>query len=292
MKFIAQACITASLLFVGLTLPAQTHGNSTAKLPTEATVNEFLRHMFGYDQNLAWKVGSIKESEAPGIAEVTVIFNTPDGPVAKRIYVTPDEHFAFSGDLVPFGADPFAPARAELKNTTGPERGPKDAAVTIVEFSDLECPHCKTAQENLNKLMSEEPKAKLIFQNFPIEQIHKWAMLGAKYVDCLGRENNDVVWKFIAATYDHQGEVNEQDAEEKFKEFVKESGGDPAAVSACAAKPETEKRVRESVAFGEKLGVNSTPTFFINGRKVTGFVNMPYDAVKAMVDYDITNAGK
>lgn len=286
MNLIKHVLIAASLLLAGATASAQTHSGSTAKLPSEATVNEFLKHMFGWNQNLAWHVASIKPSEAPGISEVTVIFNTPEGQAMQRIYVTPDEHYAFSGDLVPFGADPFAAARADLKNTTGPEHGPKDATVTIVEFGDLECPACKKAQENLNKLMSEEPKAKLVFQNFPLEQIHKWAMLGAKYVDCLGRENNEVVWKFIATTYDHQSDVTDQNAEEKLKQFVKDSGGDPAAVSACAAKPETEKRVRESLALGEKLNVNSTPTFFINGRRVAGFVNTPYDALKAMVDYD------
>jgi protein-disulfide isomerase len=292
MRFLSRIFIVAGLLFCSFNLPAQTHTTTPAastgdKLPSETTVNEFLKHMFGWNQNLAWHVVSIKPSEAPTIAEVTVVFNTPEGQAVQRIYVTPDEHYAFSGDLVPFGADPFAQARAELKNVTGPEHGPKDAAVTIVEFGDLECPACKKAQENLTKLMSEEPKAKLIFQNFPLAQIHPWAMRGAKYLDCLGRENNDAVWKFIATTYEHQSEVNEQNAEEKLKEFVKESGGDPAAVSACAAKPETEKRVRDSIALGEKLNVNSTPTFFINGRKVSSFVNTPYDTVKAMVDYEL-----
>jgi protein-disulfide isomerase len=292
MKALSRLFLIAGLLFCSVALPAQTKAatpapTSGAKLPSEETVNQFLKHMFGWNQNLAWHVVSIKPSEAPTIAEVTVVFNTPDGQAVQRIYVTPDEHYAFSGDLVPFGSDPFAPARAELKNTTGPEHGPKDAVVTIVEFGDLECPACKKAQENLNKLMADEPKAKLIFQNFPLAQIHPWAMLAAKYLDCLGRENNDAVWKFISTTYDHQGEVTEQNAEEKLKEYVKVSAGDPAAVSACAAKPDTEKRVRESIALGEKLNVNSTPTFFINGRKVTGFANMPYDSVKAMVDYEL-----
>ncbi len=63
--------------------------------------------------------------------------------------------------------------------------------------------------------MEEEPKARLIFQNFPLEQIHKWALIGAKYVDCLGRQNNDLAWKFIALVYDHQVEINEQNADAK-----------------------------------------------------------------------------
>ncbi len=287
MKFISRLFLVAGLVFCSFNLFAQAHTDSNTKLPSEATVNEFLKHMFGWNQNLAWHVASIKPSEAPAISEVTVIFNTPEGQAVQRIYVTPDERYAFSGDLVPFGADPFAEARTVLKNANGPSRGPKDAAVTIVEFGDLECPACKKAQENLNKLMTDEPKAKLVFQNFPLEQIHKWAMLGAKYVDCLGRENNDAVWKFIATTYDHQAEINEQNVDQMLKGYVKDAGGDPAAVGACAAKPDTEKRVRDSLALGEKLNVNSTPTFFINGRKVSGFVNTPYEAVKAMVDYDL-----
>lgn len=293
MKFVSRLFLIAGLMLCSFNLPAQTHAtaptapSSGTKLPSEDTVNAFLKHMFGWNQNLAWHVVSIKPSEAPTIAEVTVVFNTPDGQAVQRIYVTPDEHYAFSGDLVPFGSDPFAAARADLKNVTGPEHGPKDAAVTIVEFGDLECPACKKAQENLNKLMSEEPKAKLIFQNFPLAQIHPWSMLAAKYLDCLGRDNNEAVWKFISTTYDHQADVNQQNAADKLNGFVKEAGADPAAVSACAAKPDTEKRVRDSIALGEKLNVNSTPTFFINGRKVTGFANMPYDTAKAMVDYEL-----
>jgi len=287
MKVLLRFAIMVSFLLAAWALLAQTHTDSSAKLPSEATVNEFLKHMFGWNENLTWKVVNIKPSEAPGIAEVTVVFNTPDGQAVQKIYVTPDEHYAFSGELVPFGADPFAAARADLQKVTGPVHGPADAKVTIVEFGDLQCPACKKAQENLNKLMSEEPKAKLIFENFPLEQIHKWSLIAAKYVDCLGSQNNEAVWKFIATTYDHQSEINEQNVEEMLKAYVNTSGGDPAAVSACAAKPETEKRVRESIALGEKLNVNSTPTFFINGRKVSNFLNTPYEGVKAMVDYDL-----
>jgi protein-disulfide isomerase len=165
--------------------------------------------------------------------------------------------------------------------------------VTIVEFGDLECPACKAAQPNITKLMEAEPKAKLIFQNYPLESIHKWSFLGAKYVDCVGRESNDAVWKFISTVYEHQGEITPDTAEAMLKGYVKDAGADTAAVAACVAKPETEKRVRESEALGTKLGVTSTPTFFINGRKVVGFGNnTPYDVVKSMVDYNLTSAAK
>jgi protein-disulfide isomerase len=272
---------------------AATPSSQKAALPSEATVESFLKQMFGWNQELTWKIADIKPAEAQGFSEVTALFNTPQGQQVFRIYVTPDQKFALTGDMVPFGADPFATARADLKAANGPSHGPADPAVTIVEFGDLECPACKAAQPNVTKLMEEEPKARLIFQNFPLETIHKWAMLGATYVDCVGRENNDALWKFIGTVYEHQGEITPENAVAKLKEYAKEAGANPDTVSACAAKPETEKRVRESMALGEKLGVTSTPTFFINGRKVVGFGNnTPYDVVKAIVDFTVNSAGK
>jgi protein-disulfide isomerase len=273
--------------------PASGTPAGSTPLPSEATFNDFLKKMFGYDQNLTWKIAEIKPSEVAGISQLTAVFNTPQGQQIMRLYVTQDQKFAFTGDVLPFGADPFASTRAELKSANGPSRGPKDAALTIVEFGDLQCPACKQAQPNINKLMEEEPKVRLVFQNFPLESIHKWAMTGAKYVDCLGRSSNDVVWQFIGLVYDHQVEINEQNVAEMLNRYVKEVGGDPTAAAACVAKPETEKRVRQSVALGEKLGISSTPTFYIDGRKLGGFgSNVPYDVVKQMTDYYISTAGK
>jgi len=287
----------ASVAQTATAAPAKAASSSTVAtmtaVPSEAVFNQFLKKMFGWDSDLTWKVIQIKPSEAEGISEAIVAFSTPKGQQAQKIYVTADQKHAFTGDLIPFGADPFAPARQELKNANGPSHGAKDAPLTIVEFGDLECPACKAAQPNINKLMEEEPKARLIFQNFPLETIHKWAMSGAKYVDCLGRQNNDAVWKFIGLVYDHQVEINEQNVDQMLKGYVKEAGGDPDAVAACAAKPETENRIRASMALGEKLGVNSTPTFFINGRRLAGFGNsVPYDVVKQMTDYYVSEAAK
>lgn len=268
-------------------------GSSSASLPSEATFNAFLKKMFGYDQNLTWKIVEIKPSEAAGVSQLTAIFNTPQGQQMMRLYVTQDQKFAFAGDLIPFGADPFATAREELKAADGPSRGAKDPTLTIVEFGDLQCPACKAAQPHINQLMQDEPKARLIFQNFPLESVHKWAMTGAKYLDCMGRENNDAVWKFIDLVYEHQAEVNEQNVKEMLNGYAKQAGGDPATVDTCVANPETEKHIRQSMALGEKLGLNSTPTFYLNGRKLSGFGNnVPYDLVKQMADFYGSEAAK
>lgn len=276
------------LLVLSLPLLAQ---DAASGLPSAATVEAFLKQMFGWNQQLTWKVAEIKKAEDPSMAEVTVLFNTPQGQQVGKILVTPNQRFAIVGDTMPFGADPFADAREKLKAVSGPSHGPKDATVTIVEFGDLECPACKAAQPNITKLM-EEPNVRLVFQNFPLENIHKWAMLGAKYIDCIGNANNDAVWKFISTTYDHQGEVTPENADEKLKGYSKDSGADAAATAACIAKPETEKHIRDSMALGEKLAVTSTPTVFINGRKINNFTSAPYDVLKQMVDFNATPASK
>ena len=281
--------IAASTIAGAVPLLAQTAIKTGPGLPTEATVESFLKQMFGWNQELTWKIVEIKPAEAQGFSEVTALFNTAQGQQVFRIFVTPDEKFAVTGDMVPFGADPFAPARAELKAANGPSHGPVDAPVTIVEFGDLECPACKAAQPNLTKLMEEEPKMKLIFQNFPLESLHKWSLLGAKYVDCVSQQGNDIVFKFISTVYTHQGEITADTADAKLKDFAKEAGANADTAAACVAKPETEARVRKSIALGEKMNVNSTPTFFINGRKVVGLGNStPYEVVKAIVDYNLS----
>jgi protein-disulfide isomerase len=305
MNFVARVVLIATLCVFSLQLPAQTSApasqagsakpapsiTASSSLPSEATVDTFLKKMFGWNPELNFKVVEIKPSEASGISQATVVISTPRGAQPVRLYITQDQKYAFMAELLPFGADPFSQAREALKQANGPAHGPADATITIVEFGDLECPACKAAQPNITKLMEEEPKAKLVFQNYPLEKIHKWALPAAKYLDCLGRQNNDAVWKFIATTYEHQSEINEQNVDQMLKGYVKDSGGDPDAVAACVAKPETEKRVRDSIALAEKLDVTSTPTFFINGRRLVGFSNNnpPYDAVKEMVDYEIAN---
>src|SRR5262249_31394493 len=135
-------------------------------LPAEDTVNAFLQHMFGYDKAVTWRIVEIKPSPAPGIADVSVVLSSPQGQQNPHLFVTADGQHALVGEIIPFGADPFAADREILKKgINGPSRGPADSPVTIVEFSDLQCPHCKDAQPVLEQLLTAEPTARFVFQN-------------------------------------------------------------------------------------------------------------------------------
>jgi protein-disulfide isomerase len=261
---------------------------ATTVLPTEDTVNSFLFQMFGYDPTITWKVNEIRPSEVPGLAEVSIVITNAQGANPNRLLVSADGKRAVTGDILPFGAKPFEDARAKLeKGVNGPAKGPAKAAVTIVEFSDMQCPHCQKAAAGIDQLLAQEPEAHFVFQNFPLPA-HNWAEKAAGYVDCVGRASvagasNEAVWKFIQKTFDEQANITEANADEKLKAIATASGANGDEIAACAVKPETKARIEASLALGKSVGVNGTPTLFINGRNVPG--GAPVELMKKIVDF-------
>ena len=254
-------------------------------LPSQEIVNAFMQKMFGYDASVTWEVVSIKPSSIAGISEVNVSLKNPQGQQNTKLYVAADGQRALIGEIIPFGSDPFAAARTALeKGINGPSRGSADAPVTIVEFSDLQCPHCKEAQPTVDKLMSEEKNARLVFQNFPL-QSHDWAAKAAAYADCIGRSSNDAFWKFMQGVYDEQSDILTTNADEKLTALADKSGVKGSDIAACAAKPETASRVEHSVALGKSVDVTGTPTLFINGRKIANVAALPYDMLKQLTEF-------
>jgi protein-disulfide isomerase len=288
----------AVLLLSGIAI-AQTKPAATAKaaakpavasstavatvLPTEETVNSFLFEMFGYDAAITWKVNEIRPSEVPGLAEVIVTITNPQGSNQNKLLVSSDGKHVISGEVLPFGVKPFEPARAILeKGINGVGKGPAKAPVTIVEFSDMQCPHCQKAAPVIEQLVAQEPDARFVFQNFPLPS-HNWAEKAADYVDCVGRASNDAVWKFIQKTFDEQANITEANIDEKLKAIATASGVNGDEMTACAAKSDTKARVEASVQLGKAVGVSGTPALFINGRSVPG--GWPIEVLKKIVDF-------
>jgi protein-disulfide isomerase len=258
------------------------------ELPSEDTVNSFLYQTFGYDPTLTWKVADIRPSPVPGLAEVNVVITGPQGSGANKFYVSADGKHAITGEIIPFGAKPFEEVHAKLeKGINGPAKGPAKAPVTIVEFSDLQCPHCKQIVPTLEQLLAQAPDARFVFQNFPLPA-HNWAEKAAGYVDCVGRASNQAVWKFIDKTFEEQDKITEANADEKLKAIATASGANADQAAACAAKPDTKARIEASIALGKAVGVTGTPAVFINGRMLNG--GAPVDVLKKVVDFQAGQA--
>jgi len=275
-------CVSFVLLLLSAAMAQE---KASANLPTEDTVNAFMQQTIGYDSSVTWKISAIKPSVAEGLSEVDVIMTNPKGQSLTTFYVTPDGKHALAGEIMPFGAKPYASANeALLKGINGPARGPEKAPVTIVEFSDLQCPHCKDAQPIIEKLLAAEPNARFVFQNYPLP-MHNWAAKAAAYADCVGRSSNDAFWKFVQGTFDQQTNITESNADEKLTAIADTAGVKGADVAACANKPDTRARIDKSVALGTAVGVTGTPTVYINGRHIGNVVGIPEDVLKSLVDF-------
>src|SRR5438477_1397673 len=263
-------CLTGIVAFAQSSTPPKptltTRPSVQTNLPSDATVDSFLHQQLGHQPDLTWKISSIKPSTIPGLAEVIVVLANQQGQQVTRFYVSSEDDRPIVGDIIPFGAKPFDPAKKILeKGVTGPSRGPKDAPVMIVEFGDLQCPACKAAQPTIEALVAAEPQARFVFQSFPLE-MHNWAAKGAAYADCVGRASNDAFWKFVSKTYETQAEITAANADEKLTALADGAGVKGSEIVACTTQPETKARIDASIALGKKVDVSGTPTLFINGR--------------------------
>jgi protein-disulfide isomerase len=263
----------------------ESESKPAAVLPSEATVDSFMQQTFGYESDVSWKIASIKPAPVPGLAQVDVVLASPQGQQSSRFYVTADGEHAVIGEIIPFGAQPFAKANAILnKGIAGPARGPKNAPVTIVEFGDLQCPACKAAQPAIQALVASEPDARFVFQSFPLE-MHNWAFKGATYADCVAKASNDAFWKFIDKTYEDQSNITAENVDEKLTGIADASGVKGSEIAACAATPAAKADVEASLALGKEVNVTGTPTLFINGRSIGNVSQVPAASLKALVDF-------
>jgi len=259
-------------------------------LPTTEEVDAALKRTLGYDPGVTWQIYEIRPAAVPGLADVLFAINKQ---ATQHIYLAAGGQSAIIGELIPFGANPFAPARAKLQGAFGPSRGGPNPAIDIVEFSDLECPHCKKAQPILEKLAVDFPQVRFIFQQFPLPaSLHPWAMKAAQYADCAGQINKDAFWKYVDSIFENQGGIALATADDKLKELAIVNGLDAMKVAACADSPQTAARIKKSTDLGASLEVNETPTVFMNGRRVRGIADIPYEKLKELVQFEIDHAGK
>jgi protein-disulfide isomerase len=263
--------------------------NFTATSPTTQEVNSFLKQIWGYDPNRVWEVVGIQTTEAPGIVRVTILVGeqgVSHTPAPTVFFVTPDGHHAVAGsDVITFGAHPFAAVQQKLEaRATGPYRGSSSKSLMLVEFADLQCPDCKIAAPTMDKLATDFPNARVVFQVFPLTNIHPEAEKAAEYAVCVAQQKgNAAFFQFAQAVFDTQENLK-TDADGTLKAAATKAGADAAAVSTCAGTPAAADAVAASVKLGKDLNVNETPTLFVNGRPVP-VTNVPYNTLKQIISY-------
>jgi protein-disulfide isomerase len=270
--------------------PAPDPQNFTATAPTKETVEAFLQASWGYEENRVWQIEAILKTPAEGVSKVIVYVGDKTGkdkPGALEFFVLPDAKHIVSGDsIVAFGAHPFADARTQLQqNANGPYRGSAAKELELVEFTDFQCPHCKEAQANMEKLVVDFPKARIVFQNDPIAAIHPQSPIAAAYGVCVAKLAGSTAFlQFASSVFDGQdGLATADGATLTLNSAVTKAGLDPQKVAACAAEPATKASVDASVKMAADLGISSVPTLLVNGRAVPA--NVPYDSLKTIITF-------
>ena len=261
----------------------------TADSPSIDTVNAFLKSLWGYDANRIWRVEAIQKTMAPETSKVVVFVSdkTPGAKVQPTVFfVTADGKHAIAGDtVIPFGATPFADIRKTLQGRAdGAVRGATGKDLMLVEFADLQCPHCKDAQGTMDNLVKDFPNARVVYQSFPLVDLHPYAFKAAAYGYCVQKQKNDAYFVYSAAVFDTQDALTAEAGDETLKSAVTKAGLDPAAIDACAATQATKDQVSASIKLAQDIGVEQTPMLAVNGHLLP-LTNIPYETLKNIISY-------
>ena len=154
-------------------------------------------------------------------------------------------------------------------------------SVTLVEFGDYQCPACGQAYPNVQKVMSEySGKVQLVFRNYPLETIHKNALVGAKYAEAAAKQGK--FWQFHDKLYEKQSEWSESnDPTSFFATYAKDLGLDGSKLKTDAASAEIASHITRDKADGDALAISGTPTFYVNGKQLA---NIDYASLKSAID--------
>ena len=270
--------------------PTPIPANFTTGTPTKETINAFLQASWGYDDSRIWEVWAIQKTPAEGVSKVTILVGDKSGKQKNAVaefFVLPDgKHLVAQNDLLPFGEHPFADTRAMIQQRAdGPYRGSASKDLEIVEFADFQCPHCKLAQPNMDKLAVDFPKARIIFQSFPLESIHPSAKTAAAFGYCVSKQGgSSAFFIFAAAVFDGQDGLATADGTTlTLNSAVVKAGLDPAQVAACASTPAANSAVVAMEKLALDMNILETPTLVVNGRPVPA--SAPYETIKQIVLY-------
>lgn len=285
------SCLALLLSILALTaflapfaLPQQQPAATTAPNKTQKSIEDFLRNYYALGPDYTITVGTPKPVGSSGLSEVSVDVKGADGGDSVKMYITADGRYLIRGEVNDLTKDPLTEniSKFDLKNA--PVYGNPNAPITIVEYGDFECPVCRNFHDAVRGILPKYPQAKLIFKDFPIDQIHPWARTAAIAGRCAYQQDPKAFWKMYDLIYDNQELVSAADAYDKMVEFAGRAGLNTDAFKSCLSSPQAAAEVDASLENGKLVGVRSTPTVFVNGRPLPG---ADPHALQQYLDYEV-----
>jgi protein-disulfide isomerase len=244
--------------------------SSSSQTQIQATVEAYLRHLYAFGPDVQLTVAAPKETPIPGILETDIAVNVGGNNENAKFYISKDGKFLIQGEVSDMSKDPLAENRAMIQMQDAPSLGDPRAVITLVEFSDFECPVCRNLHDELRGMLPSHPQVRVVFKDYPLEQLHPWARTAALAGRCAYQQQPAAFWKMYDSIYDNQEIISAENAWTKMTEYAGQAGLNAETFKACLGSPEAASAVDASRANGQQLGVGSTPTLFINGRRLVG----------------------
>jgi protein-disulfide isomerase len=267
-------------------------------LDLKQRIERQVRAYFGVPADWNVKIGARTPSEFPNYDSVPVTLSRQEKSHTMEFLVSKDGKTLIRMTKIDLSEDPYAATMKKIDVAGRPVRGNPDARVTIVNYDDFECPFCARMHSTLMSEILPEygDKIKIIYKDYPLS-MHPWAKHAANDANCLAKESGPGYWEFADYVHANQRAINgsQKDVQNSFNELDhitldigKKNGVDATVLQACI-KAQPDAVMKASIAEGDSIGVNATPTVFVNGERLEGAVDI--DEVKAALNQRLLEAG-
>ena len=270
--------------------------------PTDiaAKIERQLRATYKLPPEVPVVVGALSPSpEWPGFDAFTVTIGEGERKQDFPFLLAKDQKSIVRVNRIELSADPYADIMKKIDVRGRPVRGAKQSKVVLVAYDDLQCPYCTMMHQILFPELLKEygDRVTFVYKDFPIPS-HPWAIHAAVDANCLASQNQDAYWSFVDSVHASQQEINAKGTQElrlaELDRIAMQQGADhkvdAASLQACV-KTQNDAAVKASLREGESLGVDSTPTLFINGQEMSGGV-APLPRLRAALDKALKDAGQ
>ncbi len=269
-RLLSSICAMLILLAAFAALPCRLEAQTPTPAELKQKVEAYLRNMFAFGPDVKLVVGDFKETGIPGLLESNIALTVGENKEDAKMWVSKDGKFLLRGELNDMSKDLLAENRSKLDLKSAPATGAATPQITVVEFADFECPVCRQLHEGLRGILPKYPQVRFVFKDYPLETIHPWARTGALAGRCAYQQDPKAFWTMYDKLYDEQDLISAANAWNKVTDFAGQIGLQPDNFKACMTSPEAAAAVDASIANAKLLEVTSTPTLFVNGRRIVG----------------------
>jgi protein-disulfide isomerase len=246
------------------------------------------REQFKIPEATSVTAGPFHNSGFPNFLTTTLTFENGKQKQTQDFYITKDNRTLVLGSVYNLGLDLRREALRTIVTTNQPTQGPAHAPVTVVEYADLECPSCGRLHEFLEKELIPKygNKVRVIFKEFPLVQIHDWALTAAIANECVYEIKPEAFAPYRSLIYQNQSSTNAANVRDALLDYADQVGVGRVRLAGCLDSKASLPRVDEGSREAKRLEIQSTPTCFINGRMLVGYPSAEayYKAVDAALE--------